>query len=103
MAMMITRTVKEAGGKLLTVRIVVGNDCVIRELTLEGDFFAFPPENIDRVSEVSRRRKVSTELLNEVLALLGEADIVGISRKSLEDILHSVFQEALRSCRGAVR
>ncbi len=93
------RSIKEAGGKLVSIRVVVNKDGVIREFSITGDFFAFPPEVIDELcSSVVGLNVLKEDVVRVIEETLTRVVLVGVSKESLLELINSVINEIRESC-----
>jgi lipoate-protein ligase A len=88
------------GGKTVEARLVVGEDCVIRDIVFSGDFFVYPEEAVERL-EARLRGCRSRGCVERAFALAeGEARPLGFTWRGLMERLLGAWEEA---CRAAGR
>lgn len=92
------RDVKEESGKVFTVELSVDSECRVLKLGISGDFFAYPPELIDRIERDAAGRPVS-ELVDLVSRGLRDLVLVGVSKEALVPLFRSLVEEATTRCR----
>lgn len=77
---------KIPGGKSVKVDVELGDDMVIRDIVISGDFFAYPEEELERLEEALKGRRV-TEAPEIIMGFRGRVTLLGAG---LEDIIELI-------------
>lgn len=98
-----SKSFKKPQGKLLNLVVRVSNDCIIKDLVVSGDFFAYPPENIDELqSRIKGFNVCSEEILKQVIKVLSNTALAGLELSDFLSTLREVLNEGCRRCREGV-
>lgn len=84
---------KVPGGKFVRVRTQLTDECVFADLTVEGDFFAYPPDIIDGLGDRVKGRSLSDALKALDHALEGVI-LGGVDSGILQELVKEAFGKA---------
>lgn len=91
--------IKEAGSKLVILKLEVSEDCKVERFSIEGEFFAANPDPIDELANYTRGMELSIDVLvPKVMAAISEARIMGADATIIKRELEILVKEVLRGC-----
>ncbi len=93
----IVKSVKVPGGKLLEIELIVDiKERKVKALYITGDFFVYPPEVVDEAEKSVKDTKISYDLVDKVVNIMGKGELYGITLNHVKSLLKEAIEEALR-------
>jgi len=94
---------KEPRGKYLHLKLIVNDKCCIDDIVITGDFFAYPPENIDKLALMLKRSALLNidDLMKRIENLIKNTEIIGINSKTFKELILGLLKEGLKACQRA--
>jgi len=91
---------KEPKGKYLHLKLIVNDRCCIDNMVITGDFFAYPPENIDKLSLVLKGSTLFNidDLMKRVEGIIKNTEIIGINGRIFKELILGLLKEGLKEC-----
>jgi len=94
---------KEPKGKYLHLKLIVNDKCCIDDIVITGDFFAYPPENIDKLSLMLKGLTLLNidDLMERVEDIIKNTEIIGINSRVFKELILGLLKEGLKECQRA--
>lgn len=98
----IDKEYKEPEGKYVHFKLVINSECSIVSVVITGDFFAYPPENIDKLSLILKGGTLldMRKLKEHVSNIVKETVMIGIDSNVFKELIFKLFEEGLKKCRS---
>ncbi len=94
------KSYKEKGGKYLSISLSITENCIIKDVIIAGDFFAYPPEAIDELqTSLVGRGICSSNILELISNILRSCEVIGIKSEVIYKILNELLIEGCGKCR----
>lgn len=93
----LVRLLKSPNTKLVVIKVEVSNECLIKSIKIEGDYFATDPQPIDELM----RTELDIDQSSAVKAVsksLKKAGVYGMSIPEVLNALRDILEEAREKC-----